>query len=180
MADGTMGTTTINADGTYVDTDAKGKQAVWAVEGGSPNALSRIGWSKRMVNPGDKVKLEIHPLKDGRNGGFFNKIWLPDGRVVEQTHEGERGTESPAFNFALQNFDEFPAVGLEIHEDPRVATTSTASLRPGFVVTVEPGVYLPDIGGVRIEDTVVVTDTGCDILTASPKDISCLQLAQTN
>ena len=48
--------------------DAKGKQAVWAVEGGSPNALSRIGWSKRMVNPGDKVKLEIHPLKDGRNG----------------------------------------------------------------------------------------------------------------
>ena len=49
-------------------------------------------------------------------------------------------------------------VGLEIHEDPRVSSASTATLAAGHVVTVEPGVYLPEHGGVRVEDTVVVTE----------------------
>jgi len=61
-------------------------------------------------------------------------------------------------------------VGLDIHEEPRVGQTATATLATGCVVTVEPGVYLPDHGGVRIEDTVVVTDTGCRTVTLAPKD----------
>lgn len=61
-------------------------------------------------------------------------------------------------------------VGLVIHEDPRVSRTSTATLEVGHVVTVEPGVYLTDHGGVRIEDTVVVTDEGCVAITLAPKD----------
>ena len=60
-------------------------------------------------------------------------------------------------------------VGLEIHEAPRVAATADATLAPGFVVTVEPGVYLPEHGGVRVEDTVVVTADGCRPLTLTPK-----------
>jgi Xaa-Pro aminopeptidase len=62
-------------------------------------------------------------------------------------------------------------VGLLIHEDPRVSSASDATLASGHVVTVEPGVYLPEHGGVRIEDTVVVTSDGCRPLTATPKDM---------
>lgn len=60
-------------------------------------------------------------------------------------------------------------VGLDIHEDPRVAKTSAATLVDRCVVTVEPGVYLPEHGGVRIEDTVVVTPDGCRPITLTPK-----------
>ena len=71
-------------------------------------------------------------------------------------------------------------VGLQIHEQPWVRTGLSEPLQSGEVVTVEPGVYREGLGGVRIEDLVVVTDTGYDILTETPKDISCLQLAPTN
>jgi Xaa-Pro aminopeptidase len=60
-------------------------------------------------------------------------------------------------------------VGLDIHEAPRVSGASAATLADGHVVTVEPGVYLPDVGGVRIEDTVAVTTDGCRTLTHAPK-----------
>ena len=62
-------------------------------------------------------------------------------------------------------------VGLEIHEAPRVSSASSDTLLAGHVVTVEPGVYLPEHGGVRIEDTVVVEDTGCRVLTNAPKEL---------
>ncbi len=60
-------------------------------------------------------------------------------------------------------------VGLEVHEGPRVSTVDE-ELKPGDVVTVEPGLYYPDVGGVRIEDLVVVTEDGCRNLTRFPKE----------
>ncbi|HET6793889.1 MAG TPA: Xaa-Pro peptidase family protein [Acidimicrobiales bacterium] len=62
-------------------------------------------------------------------------------------------------------------VGLDIHEAPSVAATSTDTLEAGSAVTVEPGVYLAGAAGVRIEDTVVVTGDGCRTLTGFPKDM---------
>ncbi len=62
-------------------------------------------------------------------------------------------------------------VGLDIHEAPWVGARSADTLAVGQVVTVEPGIYFPGVGGIRIEDTVVVTDSGCRSLTHTAKDL---------
>lgn len=62
-------------------------------------------------------------------------------------------------------------LGLEIHEPPRIAGRHASKLREGMVITIEPGVYLEGFGGIRIEDTVLVTGNGCEILTPTPKDL---------
>lgn len=65
-------------------------------------------------------------------------------------------------------------LGMEIHEAPRLSLTGDTVLTPGMTVTVEPGIYLPGFGGVRIEDDVVMTETGIHILTRSPKQLMIL------
>jgi Xaa-Pro aminopeptidase len=62
-------------------------------------------------------------------------------------------------------------IGLDVHEAPRLSRESTDTLRAGNVVTVEPGVYLEGLGGIRIEDLVIVTDAEPEILTSSTKDL---------
>jgi Xaa-Pro aminopeptidase len=62
-------------------------------------------------------------------------------------------------------------LGLEIHEAPRLAEGQTQKLEPGMVITVEPGAYVPGKWGVRIEDVVVVTPSGCEVLTPRDKEL---------
>ena len=65
-------------------------------------------------------------------------------------------------------------VGRQIHEAPRLSPTSATILKSGMIVTDEPGIYIPDFGGVRIEDLILVTENGCETLSKSPKDMICL------
>ena len=65
-------------------------------------------------------------------------------------------------------------VGIEVHETPRLARDQTQKLKPGMVVTIEPGIYIPEEGGVRIEDMVLVTETGHEVLTPTTKELITL------
>jgi len=65
-------------------------------------------------------------------------------------------------------------VGLNIHEKPVISPRSESIVEEGMVFTIEPGIYIPGFGGVRIEDTVVVTADGCRLLTLAPKELLLL------
>lgn len=63
-------------------------------------------------------------------------------------------------------------LGMQVHEAPAVRIDSADVLEPGMVITIEPGIYLPNWGGVRIEDDVLVTPDGGEVLTSVPKDLA--------
>ncbi len=65
-------------------------------------------------------------------------------------------------------------LGLEIHEGPRLGRRDKTKLQPGMAITIEPGAYVRDFGGIRIEDTVLVTKNGCEVLTPTSKELRLL------
>ncbi|MBO8142645.1 MAG: aminopeptidase P family protein [Firmicutes bacterium] len=103
----------------------------------------------------------ISAVRPGRTG---REVDAEARRVIAEAGYGD------AFGHGLGH-----GIGLEVHEEiPRLSARSETVLEPGMVTSVEPGVYLPGFGGVRIEDLVTVTEDGCRVLTKSPKELLCL------
>jgi len=157
--------------------------------------------SHRQISEGDLVVIDFGALIDGyhsdmtrtvavgdvgeERANMLNVVLRSQQAGVEAIHPGVTAAEvdeacrsviaeaglADAFLHSTGH-----GVGLDIHEEPRVSSRSTAILQPGHVVTVEPGVYLPEFGGVRIEDTLLVTEDGCDRLTLAPKDPALLSV----
>jgi Xaa-Pro aminopeptidase len=153
--------------------------------------------SDRRIGPGELVVIDFGAIVDGYCSDMTRTLCVGEpssptaARMVAVVAESQQagvdavraGVEAKAVDQACRDIiaeagwaDAFlhstgHGVGLDIHEMPRVSSLSTDTLGAGWVVTVEPGVYLPEYGGVRIEDTVVVTEEGCTVLTNAPKTL---------
>lgn len=102
-------------------------------------------------------RMAIERLRPGMTGKEVDAIAR---RVIRKAGYGE------AFGHSLGH-----SVGMEIHEGPNFSQAEKRVIKPGMVVTVEPGIYLPGRLGVRIEDVVLVTRDGCDVLSKSPREL---------
>jgi Xaa-Pro aminopeptidase len=150
--------------------------------------------SDRRVREGEPITIDMGALVGGYNGDLTRTVWLgePDDRLkavynvvfaaqaaaLDGLHAGITGKEGDALARqvieAAGHNDHFVhglghGLGIRVHEGPSLGTESTDVLQPGEVVTVEPGVYIPGWGGVRIEDVVIITAEGCRVLTGAPK-----------
>src|SRR5262249_41839843 len=100
----------------------------------------------------------IDAIKPGMTGGEADEVAR---RLITKAGFGEE------FGHGLGH-----GVGVDIHEAPRLAQDSKDVLEPGMIVTIEPGIYLTGVGGVRIEDLAVVRDDGVELLTSFPKELT--------
>ncbi|AFM42253.1 Xaa-Pro aminopeptidase [Desulfosporosinus acidiphilus SJ4] len=102
----------------------------------------------------------IAAVAPGRTG---KEVDAAARKIIEEAGYGEN------FGHGLGH-----SVGLAIHEGPNFNQREERVLEPGMVLTVEPGIYIPDWGGIRIEDMVLVTEDGCEVLTQAPKELILL------
>jgi Xaa-Pro aminopeptidase len=168
------------------------------IVGSGPNgAKPHAGAGSRRVQEGDLVVLDFGALVDGYHSDMTRTLMIgsptpTQQRMLEVVAESQAagvaavraGAGCVEIDAACRHIIEDAGwgdaflhgtghgVGLDIHEDPRLSFSAPedATVAADYVVTVEPGVYLPEHGGVRIEDTVVVTADGCRPLTHAPKD----------
>jgi Xaa-Pro aminopeptidase len=174
---------------------AEGPSFETIVASGPNAAMPHHRAGARRIVEGDLVVLDFGAVVDGYHSDMTRTVMVGEpsatqSRMIEVVREAQAagvaavkaGAEARAVDDACRSIirdagwgDAFlhatgHGVGLDIHEPPRVARTADDMLADGHVVTVEPGVYLAEHGGVRIEDTVVVTSEGCRTLTRAPKE----------
>ncbi|GIP02191.1 Xaa-Pro dipeptidase [Paenibacillus lautus] len=169
------------------------------VASGERSALPHGVASERVIQGNEFVTFDFGALLDGYCSDLTRTVALgsPDPKLKEiydivleaQLHAldhikpGMTGREADALArdiISRYGYGEYfghstgHGLGMEVHESPRLSKLSDDVLQPGMVVTVEPGIYLPGLGGVRIEDDIVITETGIRILTSSSKDYTVL------
>jgi len=166
------------------------------VAAGENSALPHARPGPRRIEPGDLVVIDFGAIIDGYRSDMTRTVCVgepraPGGRVYEVVRASQQaGVEAVADGVSCKQVDAVcreiieeagwgeaflhstgHGVGLDIHEAPSLSSRSDEVLAAGEVVTVEPGIYLAGTGGVRIEDTVVVTGDGCWRLTCSSKTL---------
>ncbi len=181
-------------DRTMLELGAEATSFATIVAAGPNSAKPHAIPTDRVIGPGDMVVVDFGAKVDGygsdmtrsfiigppseRQLSIFCAVELAQAAGVEAVQDGVEEREIDAVCRGVLSehglADAFVhgtghGIGLEIHENPILSSRATGILRSGSVVTVEPGAYLPDYGGIRIEDSVVVTDTGCEPLTTSSK-----------
>lgn len=175
------------------------------VASGPNSALPHYRAGDRCLAPGDLVVLDFGGVLDGYCCDLTRTVSIgPPGAEARRVYGAvldaqlaaiaavRPGIEASAVDTAARAVleahglgDAFGhgtghGLGLDVHEDPRITRprrqATAVSLVPGMVFTIEPGAYVPGWGGVRIEDDVLVTETGCDVLTAAvPKNLTTIQ-----
>ncbi len=162
---------------------------------GPNSSMAHWGASNRKIQKGDMVLIDYGCVYDGYYSDTTRVIFIGKptdeqkkvyNRVLDAQKLGEGLVKDGKLasiidkkvRAFLEKYNKYyyrhslgHGVGLEVHELPRLSTHSKNKLQTGNVVTVEPGVYVPNWGGVRLEDMVVVKDDSCEILTKAPKNI---------
>ena len=180
----------------YMRTHGAQQVAFETIVGSGPNgALPHVKPTDREVGAGEPIVMDLGARVDGYNSDVTRTLCIgePDDRfqeiygivlkaqlaAEEAIRPGMLGREADAVAREVigdAGYGEYfghglgHGVGLAVHEKPGAGKSSEDELLPGCVVTVEPGIYIPDWGGVRIEDLVVVTDDGIEVLTQASKD----------
>lgn len=169
------------------------------VASGLRSALPHGVATDKVIEKGDFVTLDFGALYNGYISDITRTIAVgqPSDKLVEMYNTvlesqllalekvgpGMTGIEADRFArdfLASKGYGEAfghstgHGIGLEVHEGPALSSRSNASLEPNMVVTIEPGIYLPGIGGVRIEDDILITETGNEKLTHSTKELIIL------
>ena len=182
----------------FMRTRGAEKLAFDLIVGSGPNgAMPHATVSERVIRAGEPIVIDLGAMIDGYNSDLtrticagqaddkFKEIYdivLTAQLTAEQSiRPGMTGKQADAI--ARQVIEEAGygenyghglghGVGLAVHEKPTVGRLSEDVLEPGMVFTVEPGIYLPGWGGVRIEDIVVLREDGAEVLTQASKDVS--------
>jgi Xaa-Pro aminopeptidase len=167
------------------------------VASGPNGALPHYRAGDRLLERGDVVVLDFGGVLDGYCSDLTRTVAVaPPSAEAHRVHQAVREAQQAAIDavkpgIATTDVDRAArrvldahglgeafghgtghGLGLDVHEEPRVtrprADVAPVALEPGMVFTIEPGAYLPGWGGVRIEDDVLVTDRGCEVLTSVP------------
>ncbi|MFO7173271.1 MAG: Xaa-Pro peptidase family protein [Bacillota bacterium] len=166
------------------------------VASGPRSAIPHAATSDRVLQEGDLCWVDLVLTVDGYVGDITRTF--PVGRATGQAREiyqvvleaqaAARAAARPGITgaeldgvarevIARRGYGEYfthrtgHGIGLEVHEDPYVVGSNQQPLVPGNVVTIEPGIYIPGLGGVRIEDDVLITPEGARVLTQYPRDL---------